>query len=1101
MLNTNDEQVPGVEQDMALAEDPVELSPDEEEQTYLFPASFAQERLWLLNQLEPENTAYNLLVTLELTGPLDVAALTASLNALVRRHETLRTSLIMLDGQLMQSISAEQEIDIERIDLHAVTLEQRTSEIQSWMRKASKREFKLDRGPLLHATLLQFQPTFSVLLVAIHHIIADGWSLPIFFQELCAYYNATVQQHPAELPELTIQYADYAVWQRDWLASGELDEQLTYWKETLSGAPALLDLPTDHVRPAVQTFQGCRHNFALSPALSSQIEALGHRNRTTLYMTLLAAFQILLFRYSGQDDILIGTPIAGRTRMDLEGIIGLFTNTLVLRGNLANDPSFHELLTRVRQATLDAYSNQDLPLERLVEELKPERNLSYNPLFQVMFIVQNTPSDAFTLADLTLKVLQAPVETAKFDLTLTFWQGDGTLHAYLEYNTDLFESATIQRMAHQLQTLLEGIVANEHLPISRLPLLSAQEQQQLVATFNAPPTTYPRERHIHHLFEAQAERVPLRPAIQVGEKQLAYQELNQQANQLARLLQHRGIHPGASIGICLERSADMLVAILAILKAGATYIPLDPDYPESRLKFIIQDANIAMLITRQALQERFQFTGTRNLCLDQENAAIEQEARDNLNLQVAAEQPAYLIYTSGSTGTPKGVSIPHSALNNFLDYMQKKFQLTEHDMVMAISSLSFDISALELFLPLSSGACIKLIRRQEATDGRLLVKLIDQSDITLMQATPSTWHMLIAAGWQGKPTATLLCGGEALPLDLAQQLARRGRELWNVYGPTEATIWATLCQIEAETQHISLGQPMDNVSLYVLDKQLQLVPIGVPGELYIGGEGIAHGYHHRPALTATSFLPDPFTGRPGARMYKTGDVVRYRYDHQLEYLGRADFQVKVRGHRIELGEIEACLERLPTVKQAVVTVHENQSHDQRIVAYLQTTAALTVAEVRQHLQRELPTYMVPSAFIMLDEWPLTPNGKIDRRVLPAPDVEQEGQSEFVLPINHVEEVLVQLWTQLLGIDQVSTNWNFFQLGGHSLLGTQLMIRIAETLKVELPLRTLFEDPTISGLAGAIERQSEQEAKRKKASPVRLTRTAQRLSSLNAAKKK
>ncbi|GER90128.1 hypothetical protein KDW_42900 [Dictyobacter vulcani] len=1098
MLNAQNDPKATLEQDMAMEDEQLEQS-DNEEQTYLFPASFGQERLWLLNQLEPENTAYNLLVTLKLKGPLDISALNQSLNALVQRHETLRTSLVMQDGQLMQSIAAELAVPIEQIDRQSIAAEQRDAEMQRWIKKISNRKFKLDQGPLFHATLLQFQPTSAVFFLAIHHSIADGWSLPIIFQELSAYYNAIVTGQPDNLPELTIQYADYAVWQREWLASGELDEQLSYWKETLAGSPALLQLPTDRLRPASQTFHGNSYRFSLPRELTKKIEALGHRNRTTLYMTLMAAFQVLLFRYSGQDDMVIGTPIAGRTRMDLEGIIGLFTNTLALRGDLSGDPTFQELLARVRQSTLDAYSNQEIPLERLVEELQPERNLSYNPLFQVMFILQNTPSDAFKLADLTLTVVKLPSDTAKFDLTLTCWQENDNLQASLEYNTDLFDESTIQRMAQQLQTLLESIVSDDQVPISRLALLSLEEQQQLIATFTAPTVAYPREKHMHQRFEEQAERVPQSLAIHHGEKRITYQELNQRANQVAHRLQREGIGAGAFVGICVERSAEMLVSILAILKIGGAYVPLDPDYPVHRLEFIIQDSNIALLITQQSILERLQLKETHHLRLDTEQTAIEQESSANLNTSIAAEQPAYLIYTSGSTGNPKGVSVPHAALNNFLHYMQATFQITEQDSVLAISSLSFDISALELFLPLISGACIELVGRQEATDGRLLIKVLKQNNITLIQATASTWQMLISSGWQGKPNATLLCGGEALPLDLAQKLTARGKALWNVYGPTEATVWATLYHVKKDARHISLGQPMDNVQIYILDKQLQLVPAGIPGELYIGGEGLAHGYLNRPDLTATTFRPDPFSKQPGARIYKTGDIVRYSNDQVLEYLGRSDFQVKVRGHRIELGEIEACLERHSEIKQAIVTVREDQSNDQRIVAYLRTTATLSTAEIRSYLQKDLPAYMIPSAFVILDAWPLTPNGKIDRRALPAPEIEQDDQPEIVLPVNQVEEVLVKLWAQLLGLEQVSTNWNFFQLGGHSLLGTQLMIRITEALKVELPLRALFEDPTISGLAQAIEQQIGQESKQKKASPVRLTRTAQRLGSINKKK--
>jgi amino acid adenylation domain-containing protein len=911
-----------------------------------------------------------------------------------------------------------------------------------------------------------------VLLLVIHHITFDGWSARVFVEELAALYDAFVAGKPSPFPELPIQYADFAHWQRQWLQGEVLERQLSYWKEKLAGSLPSLDLPTDRPRPAVQTHCGARQSSVLSSFPLQALKALSRQEGVTLFMTLLAAFKVLLYRYTGQDDIAVGSPIAGRTHVETEGLIGFFVNTLVLRTDLSGNPTFRELLGRVREVALGAYAHQDLPFEKLVEALQPERDLSRTPLFQVMFNLENIPTKAVKTPSLSIDEFEFDSGVSQFDLALEVIEKDEGLSCLLNYSTDLFDAATIERMLGHYQTLLEGIVADPEERIGVLPLLTEAERHQLLVEWNDTQADYPKDSCIHQLFEAQVERTPDAVALAFKDQQLTYHELNTRANQLAHYLRKRGVEPGVLVSICVERSLEMVVGILGILKAGGAYVPLDPAYPQERLAFMLEDAQVSVLLTQRRLLEKLSEHRARVVCLDTSWEAIAGESEENPASEVTTNNLAYMIYTSGSTGKPKGVQIQHRAVVNFLNSMHEQLALTNQDVLLSVTTLSFDIAVLELFLPLSVGACITLVSRQVAADGVQLLARLTSSGATVMQATPVTWRLLLEARWQGSQPLKILCGGEALPRELAHQLLRWGVPLWNLYGPTETTVWATAYKVEPEGSSVPIGRPIANTQIYLLDAHLQPVPIGVPGELHIGGIGLARGYLNRPEMTAEKFIPNPFSDEPGTRLYKTGDLARYLPDGNIEFLGRIDHQVKVRGFRIELGEIETVLGRHPTVRETVVMARKDVLGDNRLVAYVvpNQKPAPTTNELRSFLKRKLPQYMVPSTFMFLDALPLTPNGKVDRRALPAPDrVRPELERAFVAPRTPIEEMLAGIWAEVLGLEEVGIHDNFFELGGHSLVATQVMYRVRAASRVELSLRSLFERPTVAGLAEYVDR--------------------------------
>ncbi|HEX6292329.1 MAG TPA: amino acid adenylation domain-containing protein [Herpetosiphonaceae bacterium] len=1073
------------------------------------PLSFAQQRLWFLHQLEPDSPFYNIHVTVRFTGALDIGALEQAIGEILRRHETLRTTFTQrasADERPVQVIHPPQPIDLTPEDLRELPAPARDAEALRRAEQAARQPFDLVRGPLLRLRLLHLDDAGFMLLVTMHHIISDGWSMGIFIRELAALYPAFAarQPHPegTRLPDLPIQYGDFAVWQRAWLALGTpgaiLDRQMAYWKQQLGGALPVLDLPTDRPRPPAQSFRGLTQRFELSAPLTEALRSFSRREGVTLFMTLLTAFQIVLARYSRQDDVVVGTPISGRNRAEIEPLIGFFVNTLVLRADLRGNPSLREALGRVRAMVLAAYAHQDLPFEILVDELQPERDLSRNPLFQALFVLQNMPLPTLELPGVTLESIPVDSGTAKFDLSLAIREGPQTLIGLLEYATDLFDAATIDRLIGHFQGLLHAIVADGDQPIMRLPLLAEAERQQMLVAWNATAVDYPPDVCLHHLVEAQARRTPDAIAVMFEDAALTYAALNARANQLAHHLQALGVG-GCSqgetlVGICVERSLDLVVGLLAILKAGGAYVPLDPDYPAERLRFMLEDTDAPVLVIQQHLAERLPASGVRLVCIDADGPTIAAQPSTASQPLVTADNLAYVIYTSGSTGQPKGAMNTHRAIVNRLLWMQDTYGLTAADRVLQKTPFSFDVSVWEFFWPLLTGARLVVAKPGGHQDPTYLVELIARERITTLHFVPSMLQAFLdTADLRGcRSLRRVICSGEALPLAVQQRcFARLDAELHNLYGPTEAAVDVTFwpCQRESALHTVPIGRPVANTQIYLLDRYGQPVPIGVPGELHIGGVQLARGYLGRPDLTAERFVPDPFsqTGYPqgGARLYKTGDLARFLPDGAIEYLGRLDHQVKVRGFRIELGEIEAALLQHPAVREAIVVAREDSGHT-RLVAYVveQRTVRPPGAQrtkeqaenqepetpnskLRTYLKERLPDYMVPSAFVFLDALPLTPNGKVDRRALPAPDTARPLlEQPFVAPETQIEITLARIWADVLQVEQVGVHDSFFALGGDSILIMQVIAR-AQQAGLRLKPRQMFQHQTIAALAAVV----------------------------------
>ncbi|MBS9386559.1 MAG: amino acid adenylation domain-containing protein [Dolichospermum sp. BR01] len=1044
--------------------------------------SYAQQRLWFLDQLQPNSSLYNIPLALRLAGFLEVAALEQSLEEIIHRHEALRTNFITIDGKPTQIIQTVRNWQLSVIELqHLPRLEQETSAQELAITQAIQ-PFDLASGSLLRATLVVLSETEHILLICMHHIVSDEWSMGVFIQELATFYNAYAQDKPANAAPLPIQYADFAIWQRQWLVGEVLQSQLSYWKQQLKDAPALLSLPTDRPRPAVQKFVGAYQEFALSLELTQGLMQLSQQQGVTLFMTLLAGFDTLLYRYTGQSDILVGTPIANRNHSEIEGLIGFFVNTLVMRTDLSADPSFSSLLGRVREMALSAYAHQDLPFEMLVEALQPQRNLSHTPLFQVAFVFQNAPNSQVELTGLTVSPLVVESTTAKFNLTLamentgtstTLSTGTGLVGVW-EYNTDLFDSSTIERMASHFVTLLEGIVANPFERISQLPLLTAVEQQQLLIEWNDTQVDYPQDKCIHQLFEEQVERNPDAVAVVFEEQQLTYHELNCRANQLAHYLRSHGVGADVLVGICVERSLEMVVGLLAILKAGGAYVPLDPEYPQERLSFMLQDTHLSVLLTQEKLVNRIQAHSSDAICLDANWNIINQQTEHNLTTSTKADNLAYVMYTSGSTGQPKGVCCNHlGVVNLYVDFQTKKPLCVGHRCSLW-TSLNFDVSIYEIFSAILSGATLHIVPEHIRPDAVIYTNWLYSQQICSAYIPPFMLNNFLDCLEQASHNICLqrlLVGVEPINEQLLISISQRipGLQVINGYGPTETTICSTLYSIDPRqvgNRNTPIGKPVQNTKIYLLDNQMQPVPIGVPGELHIGGAGLARGYLNRPELTQEKFIPNPFDN---SKLYKTGDLARYLPDGNIEYLGRIDHQVKIRGFRIELGEIEAVLSQHEDVQISCVIVREDTPGEKQLVAYIvpQKNVTLTTSELRQFLGNKLPGYMIPQAFVILESLPITPNGKIDRRALPAPDLHSEIADKFVAPRNPIEEKLALIWTQVLRLEQVGIDDNFFTFGGHSLLATQVISRLQEAFKISLPLRYIFESPTVAQLSEAI----------------------------------
>lgn len=1036
------------------------------------PLSFAQQRIWLLDQLMPGNPLYNIPIAARLLGPLDTAVLEKSLQEIVRRHESLRTTISIVDGQPVQVIHLTFNVPLFVKNIQEFSVHEREGEMLRIANEEALQPYNLAQGPLLRTTLLCLDEQEHVLLLTMHHTIADGWSMGVFFRELTVLYSAFCKGEPSPLPDLPIQYVDFAAWQRQWLQGEVLEKQLAYWKNQLGGNLPVLELSTDHTRPPIQTYRGAHQSAALPASLMESIKKLSQQEDVTLFMTVLAAFQVLLYRYTGQEDTLVGTPIASRNRTDIEDLIGNFIGALVLRTDLSGNPTFHELLSRVREVTLGAYAHQDMPFEQLVDALQPERDRSRSPLFQVLLRLPNASVAPFMFGDLTLKLMPIKTATANHDLTLDMVETVNGFIAEVEYNTDLFEAGTITRLLGHWQTILAAIAANPQQRIAELPWLTLVERRQLLESWNTSRTDSYIPLRVREVFEAQVTHTPQAIAVVFEHERVTYRELNQQANKLAHHLRDLGVGPDVLVGVCVERSIAMVVALLGILKAGGAYVPLDPAYPEDRLAFMMEDASLHLLLTHERIKDRLPtHIPCPKLCLDTDWPGIARKSEENLIVSEDALNLAYVIYTSGSTGRPKGVLVSHYGFYNLVEEQRKAFDIQSSDHILQFASMSFDASVSEIFTALSTGARLCLGTADALMPGPALMELMREQQISLVTLPPSALAVLPVEAL--KNVRTLVVAGEACATEIVQQWAR-GRRFLNAYGPTEGTVCATIEVCDANSiKRPTIGRPIGGAEVYLLDAALQPVPIGVPGELYLSGVGLARGYLHQAGLTAEKFIPHPFSLRQGERLYKTGDMARYRADGSIDFLGRVDQQVKVRGFRIELGEIEAVLYQHLAIRECVTIVREDVPDDKRLVAYIvpeqEQEIAVTVNELRSYLKERLPEYMIPNTFMLLDALPLTPNGKVDRRALPSPYLlEADADEDYMPPRSPVEELLAAAFAELLGVKQVGIYDNFFELGGHSLLATQLLSQLQLHLQIEAPLQVLFEAPTVAELAIHVE---------------------------------
>ncbi len=1031
------------------------------------PLSFAQERMWFLYRLSPGAAAYNIPASVRLHGPLNRAALRRSVAELVRRHETLRTTFTQTDGHARQIIHEVLEPQWTQEDLRAVPSEIREPRALELATGEARRVFDLERGPLLRVLLIQLGEEDHILVMSTHHIISDQWSYGVIARELVSSYNAFCSGSPSFLrPELAIQYADFALWQRNWLTGPVLDEQLVYWKSKLLDLPAMT-LPADRPRLPVHSFQGDHVSIELPWALINRLKQVSIREGVTLYMLFLSGFFVLLHRLTQQRDLVIGTPIANRNRLEVEELVGTFVNTLVLRTDVSSDLTFREFLAQVRDLSLDAYAHQDAPFEKLVEELRPDRSQGGLPLVQVLFNFANTPFGRAEFQHLSWTPYEVSRGAAQLDLGLSI-DPFASRKAYLEYNTDLFDRATAERWVAQYRQLMEAIVQQPEAQLGRLPILTEQERHRVLREWNATETMGESDVCFPQLFEEQVARSPDAIAVVCDGVELSYAELNRRANRVAHQLRGWGVGPDAVVPIFLERSLDLLISLLGVLKAGGAYLPLVPGLPMRRLAVMIETSHAAVLVTSSTLLAGLPPHQLPVLCIDRDPDTLTHYPADDPSPLAGPQHLAYVLFTSGSTGQPKGVEIEHRALVNFLRSMQREPGVTGADVLIALTPLSFDIAGLELYLPLLTGARILLAKSRQAMDGPWLQRELDQGTVTVMQATPATWRMVLQSGWQGKRKVKVLCGGEALPRELAQELLSRASSVWNVYGPTETTIWSTLERVRSAERTVPIGRPIANTQAYVLDQNREPVPVGIPGELYLGGMGLARGYRYAPRLTEERFVASPF--RAGERLYRTGDQVKWLPDGRLEYLGRIDFQVKLRGFRIELGEIETLLAEDHTVEQAVVIVREDVPGEKRLVGYVvaKHKELCDPESLRSALREMVPDYMVPAAIVVLTGFPLTPNGKVDRSALPVPVAEPVHDSGHAIePRNRIELQLAAIWEQVLGITPIGVRDNFFALGGYSLLALRMFSAIEQTFGARLPMAVLFHAPTIEQLADVL----------------------------------
>ncbi|OQK16460.1 hypothetical protein AU255_00700 [Methyloprofundus sedimenti] len=1039
------------------------------------PLSFAQQRLWLLCQLESENSAYNIPTAIRLSGKLDYRAMEKAFNAIIKRHAILRTKFVMENEQPRQMIIPEVSVNIPVEDISGSFSESMNLFLQDIIYSEGIKAFDLKDFPLFRFRLLYLGNKTGekeyIFLITMHHIISDGWSAAILFREFSVLYSAYCNETKSLLPDLAIQYADFASWQRKWLQGARLEKQLNYWREQLNGSPTLLKLPIDHPRPSVQNSNGKTYKFSITSNLAKNLNLYCQQKGLTLFSVLISTLNILLYRYGGQSDINIGIPVANRNRFETESLIGFFVNTLVIRSNLSGNPCLIDFLEKVNQTSIDALEHQDLPFEKLVETIQPERDLSYSPVFQVMFVLHNVPLGSLNVDGLVITPLDIDYGTTKFDLVLHATELNGWIEAAFEYNTDLFEQDTIMRLAVHYESLLKSIVESPDVSkLSELSLLLGEERSKTLHEWNDTQADYPKNKCLHHIFEERAEINPNKVAVVYKKKTIKYKKLNEDANRLANYLRSEGVKPEMQVAICIDRSLEMIVGLLGILKAGGCYVPIDPSYPKKRITHLLIDSRSILLLTKEPLLARLPKVSPKTICLDSAWGKISKYSKENLSSKMIPENSAYMIYTSGSTGKSKGVVISHRNIVNST-YARLHYYQEPIDCFLLLSSFAFDSSVAGIFWTLIQGGKLCISSDEMLADSSVLVECIVQDKVTHLLALPAFYNLLLEHATRDKidSLGTVILAGDVCPsIMVNQHYAKFPQvELYNEYGPTETTVWCSVYQTKAFDEGISssIGKPISNIQIYILDKCLSPVPVGVNGEIYIGGGGVARGYFEQPKQTAMQFVPNFFRG-DGSRLYKTGDLARFSLGGNIEFLGRTDYQVKIRGFRIELTEIEAQLLQCQQIKDAVVMAREDQPGEKRLVAYIVCSAQVQqdAEYFRTILKKNLPTYMLPSMYIFMDELPLNPNGKLDRNALPALGSRHLLATEYIAPRSQVEQRLAQLWSDVLGVEEVGVHDDFFGLGGHSILATQLLFKIRESFSCNLPLLDLFQSPTLASQA-------------------------------------
>ncbi len=1037
------------------------------------PVSAAQQRLWFLDQVDPGNPAYNIAYALRLRGLLDRTALEGAIGEFVARHEAMRTRIGERDGAPWVEVSEAARTAFEYVDLSNEPSAVGEATAMRLANQLGRIRFDMARGPLSKLMLFRLADDHHILASSIHHVVFDGWSLSLMLSEIFRSYLARISGEGSPAAPLAYSPLDYAAWETEQVASRRFDRSLVYWKQALQDAPAVMDLPGDRPRPRTPSRGGARLVRFIDPALIARVKARAQQQNATTFMALMACWQAVLHRYSGQDDLVVGTPLANRDRAEFEGLVGCLINNVVVRGRLDGNPTLAEFLDQITGQALQAFEHGQVPFDLVVEHINPPRSMSHAPIFQVLFTHIALPIGVPSAAGLHPEPIALETAASRFDLACEmsvdpFGEHVNQQRANYEFSLDLFEPSTIARLHQHFEQMLLAFVDDASQRIGDVPLKSSASDSALLESWSFASMEHDRSQCTHHLFEAAAAASPDAPALTVADETFSYGALDRSANRLARLLKDQGVRPKDLVAFCLDRTADIPVTMAAAWKAGAAYVPLDPAHPQERVRYVVEDARAACVVTLRRFASMFDASKTRVVILDELQEALEALSHEPLSTPVDSSDLAYVIYTSGSTGRPKGVEVEHRNLVAFLDAMAREPGLEAGDVLLAVTTPAFDISGLEIWLPLTRGARIVMALRVDVIDGWRLGELIDMAGVTVLQATPATWRLLLDAGWKGKAGLRALCGGEAMPRDLAENLLGRVGELWNMYGPTETTIWSTACRVLEVGSGISIGRPIANTSVHILDANGRQVPIGVVGELCIGGEGVARGYRNRPDLTNEKFVVVDTVGKGHYRIYRTGDLARFRSDGQLMFVGRRDHQVKVRGYRIELGEIEAVLSSCPDVRECVVIVREDQPGDQRLVAYLTVkgTNPFDAEAAKNILKERLPEYMTPVVFVVLEKLPLTPNGKIDRSALPRPvaPVRPAGADLAAELMSPAQRRVARIWQTLLAIDYVGINDNFFDLGGHSLLLVKLHAALKGEFGIELPLVELFQRTTVAAQA-------------------------------------